>query len=168
MPETLTYAQASDLDWGNIPAPANAEYWLQKGSDEIDSKIGFLYATPIVLGNSAEERPGRLLLRRINEWLAMGRAILSIDAGNEDDQLHQLGLYYVTEANNALAAIVNGSIVLTGATPASPTTDQQTGPMITNVDETSFVEDFRSAFGDPASTVLNTPRPTVLGNRYTW
>lgn len=163
-----TYAAITDLDWGTIPAPANAQHWLEASAEEIDAAIGFLYSTPVLLSESAEQRPAKLLLKKINSWLAMGRALLSIDAGNEDDQLHQLGLYYVSEASKALAAIVDGTIVLPGVDPTTPTSDQQTGPMITNVDESSFVEGFSDVFGNPASSVLNAPRQILLGNRYTW
>lgn len=168
MPASTTYAELSDLDWGNIPAPDNAEFWLNSGAEEIDSKIGFLYATPVILGNSAEQRPARLLLKKINAWLAMGRAILSVAAGNEDDQLHQLGLYYVTEATGALDAIASGTVILPGVDPATATDDRQTGPMIANLEEDSLVESFAHQFGDPAKTVLAFPRPTLVGNPYTW
>jgi len=168
MPATITYAELSDLEWGNIPAPPNAQFWLDKGAEEIDGKIGFLYATPVVLGNSAEQRPAKLLLKRINAWLAMGRAILSIAAGNEDDQLHQLGLYYVTEAGAALKAITDGTTILPGVDPVTPRSDAQTGPMVTNVDSSSMVEGFDSIFGNPAKTVLSACRPILPGNPYTW
>jgi hypothetical protein len=165
---TVTYCELVDLDWGNIPAPPNAEFWLLKGAEEIDGKIGFLYATPVILGLSTEQRPAKLLLKRINSWLAMGRAILSIAAGTEDDQLHQLGKYYVDEAGKALDAIVDGSVILPGVDPATPSSDQQTGPMITNVDAASAVEAFNTTFGNPADAAIQLTRVPVIGNPYTW
>lgn len=169
MPATITYCEIADLDWGsNMPAPSNAQFWINKGAEEIDGKIGFAYATPVVLGNSSEQRPAMLLLKRINAWLAMGRAILSTAVGGEDDQLNQLGLYYVNEATKALDLIADGSIILPGVDPATASDDRQTGPMVTNVDEDSLVEEFDAVFGNPAKTALSIPRPTLTGNPYTW
>lgn len=168
MPETITYCELVDLEWGNIPAPVNAQFWLNKGAEEIDGKIGFVYATPVMLDNSTEQRPAKLLLKRINAWLAMGRAILAIAAGAEDNQLHQLGKYYVDEATKALDSIVDGSVILPGVDPTTPTSDQQTGPMISNVDTASSVEAFNATFGNPAETAIQLIRSPLVGNPYTW
>jgi len=142
-----------------MKAPTDAQHWLDAGADEIDSKIGFVYATPVVLSDAIpEQRPGYLLLKKINSWLAMGRCILAASTGNSDDQLHQLGEYYVREALSALDAIANGQITLVGATPVNEQEDKSTGPMIANVDDASLVESFDSVFGNPAKTALSIDR----------
>lgn len=169
----MAYAVSGDLDWGGMPAPGNIDHWLNKAADEIDSKIGSVYVTPVVLLDTAEQRPGKLLLNRINSWLAMGRAILARATPNEDDQLHQLGLYYVTEATNALDKIVDGTVILAGATLVTETTDKQTGPMAASADESSIVEGYSGAFGNPLTDAMNrqTQLPS-MGNfylsPYTW
>lgn len=165
---TYTYAELTDLDWGAIPTPPNAEYWLNSGAEEIDRKIGFVYAAPVVLGNSSEQRPAKLLLKQINAWLAMGRSILAMGASGEDIQLHALGKYYVDEATKALDSIASGETILPGVEPTTPTDDRQTGPMVSNVDNGSAVEAFSDVFGNPASTSLLMARPTLCGNPYTW
>lgn len=168
MPAVEPYASLTDCEWGEIPTPVNAQFWLDKGAEEIDAKIGFTYATPVVLGNSAEERPAKLLLKRINAWLCMGRAILSRAVGGEDDTLHALGEYYVKEATAALNQIADGTIVIPGADPATPTETRETGPMIYNVDNASAVESFSEVFGNPASQVITATRPNLIGSPYTW
>lgn len=152
----MAYAVLGDLSWGgNMTAPTDATHWLDAGADEIDSKIGFVYATPVVLSEAIPaQRPGALLLKKINSWLAMGRAILAASTGNSDDQLHQLGEYYVREALAALDAIASGQITLVGAELVNEQEDQSTGPMIANLEEDSLVETFDSVFGNPAKTVL--------------
>lgn len=166
----MAYAVLSDLSWGsNMAQPSDAQKWLDAGAEEIDGKIGFVYATPVSLSAGVPaQRPGYLLLKRINSWLAMGRAILAAGTGNEDDQLHQLGAYYVREATAALDAIASGQIQLVGATPVVEQTDKSTGPMISNLDEVSLVETFDSVFGSPAKTVLAMDRCIPSGTPYTY
>lgn len=165
----MTYSEVSDLLLGNIPAPASADRYVKDGADEIDSRIGFRYATPIVVGDSAEERPTKLLLHRLNNWLASGRLIMALDGGGEDDQLHQYGLYLVTEASKVLDLIAAGELPLPGAESASPTSNTVTGPQYSTGDDASFVESFNDVFGNPAQTSLLLPRPPTYPRReYTW
>ena len=158
----MTYSEVEDLILGNIPTPANAQKYVDDGADEIDARIGFKYATPIVVGESAEERPVRLLLKRINNWLASGRLIMALDGGGEDDQLHQYGLYLVTEANKTLDQIVDGEIVLPGVDPASPSSEIVTGPQMTTGDAYSLVEGFGEVFGNQATQTLERLRPPAV------
>lgn len=157
----MTYSEVSDLILGNIPTPANAQKYVDDGADEIDATIGFKYATPIAVGESAEERPVRLLLKRINNWLASGRLIMALDGGGEDDQLHQYGLYLVTEASKTLQQIVDGEIVLPGVDPSSPSSEIVTGPLMTTGDAYSLVEGYSEVFGNPATNALERPRYPV-------
>ncbi len=166
---TEPYCELADLLMGNIPVPSDAQKYIDQAADEIDSKIGMKYATPVVVDSSPESRPTTLLLKRINTWLATGRMILARDAGGEDDQLHQYGLYLVNEATAALNAIVDGSVTLPGATPVTPDDNLSSAPIISNVDNTSAVESFGEVFGNPASQALTAPRyPWAYGNPYTW
>jgi hypothetical protein len=165
VPSEVTYCETTDLDWGGMPSPANAQHWVSKGAEEIDSIVGMRYATPVILGNSAEERPAKLLLKRINEWLAMGRAILSQAIGGEDTTTHAQGRYYVDEALKALMAIANGDIVLPNVPLSTPEQTKETGPLIQNLDDASLVESFDSVFGNAAKTALALPRPVCIMDR---
>jgi hypothetical protein len=146
------YSASTDLLTGNIPLPAalNAAKFVSDAADEIDSIIGFVYQTPIdVTITSVVDRPARLLLKRISNWLASGRLILAVDSGGEDTTLHAYGLKLVNDALMALNAIAAGEVVLQGAvqiTPAVGTVGPQSAPTINNLDALSQVEEFYDAF----------------------
>lgn len=161
------YAVQADLLLGNIPVPTDFQKYLDAGADEIDSQIGFKYATPVVPDNSVEQRPAGLLLKKINAWLATGRIVLARDAGGEDDQLHQYGQYMVQEALKALNDIVTGAVILPGVDLATPDNSTVTGPQISNGEDASLVDEFNTVFGNPAMDVLNRYN-VVSGNPYTW
>lgn len=137
----------------------------------MDSHLGLQYVTPIVLDvNIPQQRPGALLLKRINTWLASGRLIMALDAAGEDDQIHQYGKRLVDEALVALGAIIDGSILLPGAEPVNPDNPTQTGPKYSFADDESLVEAHDTAFGNPAKESLRGPSLIYYGPRspYTW
>lgn len=162
----MAYSAKTDLLLGNIPEPANAQRYVDDAGDEIDSKIGFRYATPISLSeNIPAQRPGALLLKRINQWLSTGRLLLALDAAGEDDQLHQYGEYLVREATAALDSIADGSITLPGAVPVDPDVPKSTGPVAAYGDDYSLVDGYYSVFGNPAQVALETPAYGPYGYR---
>jgi hypothetical protein len=134
----------SDLLTGDIPLPAYIDQpkVVQDAADEIDSHIGFVYQTPVVLANTPKNRPATLLLKRINNHLATGRLLMEVAAAGEDDQLHAYAQRLVDEALAALNSIVTGSIVLGDAPPIDATGERQTGPLQYNKDEFSQVDAF--------------------------
>lgn len=158
-----TYCVAADLLLGNVPTPASASIYVQEAADEMDSIIGLQYVTPVVLDpNIQVQRSGFLLLKKINVWLASGRLLMALDAGGEDDQLHQYAKYLVDQALMALAQIQDGTVILPGATPVNPGSDQRvTGPQASFADDTSVVEQFGTVFGNPAQSSLLACRPPV-------
>lgn len=164
---TTAYCTSADLLLGNVPVPSDAQKYIDAAAEEIDSHIGFKYQTPVVVGNSPEQRPIELLLKRLNAWLASGRLILALDGAGEDDQLHTYGAYLVTQVNETLAKIMDGSITLPGVPPSSPEGSIQTGPMMANGEEASFVDAHAEVFGNPAAIVLDRSY-IVYGNPYTW
>lgn len=164
---TTAYCTSADLLLGNVPTPSNSQKYIDAAAEEIDSIIGFKYQTPVVVGNSPEQRPVELLLKRLNAWLASGRIILALDGAGEDDQLHTYGAYLVTQVEETLAKIMDGSITLPGVPPASPESSTQTGPMMANGEETSYVDAHAATFGNPADLVLDRSY-VVYGTPYTW
>src|SRR3982751_5310702 len=134
----VAYSASSDLLLGEIPIPSyiDKDKVVQDASDEIDSKIGHIFATPLNLtgtGEGALSRPAALLIKRINNSLASGRLLLAIASPQEDSNLHAYGWSLIKEANEALYAICEGDIQLEGAL-ANPTAPVQTGstPLIAN------------------------------------
>lgn len=166
MATTEPYCGVTDLIFGNIPVPESAPQYVAQAAEEIDSIIGLKYATPVVASDNAEQRPVRLLLKKLNIWLATGRCILAIAGAGEDDQNHAYGLYLVEQALAALQSISDGSVVLPGIDPATPTTNQSSGPMIHNEDSYSAVEGFRHTYGDPARQAIHNARHPVLPPYY--
>jgi hypothetical protein len=156
---------------GNIPvSPVSAQKYVNDAADEIDSMIGKVYKTPVNMAPGPDEtppgvgtmtRPSRLLLKRVSNWLASGRLMLSTAAGGEDGELHAYALYLVNSATSVLMGIARGEIELDGAEKQDPDGQQGVyGPLISNVDPESNVE----AFYD--KIVLAPPNPLGWGGRY--
>lgn len=157
-----TYSLSTDLLNGNIPIPTylDKEKYVQDAADEIDSKIGHLYNTPIDISEgSPVPRWTRLLLKRINNHLATGRLLMAADAGGEDDRLHAYGWSLVQEATEALKRIAAGEIRLDGAAgPPNQSAPAISSIILLNTDPESNVE----AFYD---RVLN-PNYVIRGGTY--
>lgn len=148
----MAYSVVGDLLTGKIPTPDYLD--LQKivddAADEIDSKIGVVYTTPIDISeNGPVSRPARLLLKRINNFIATGRLILAVASPTENSQIHAYGWYLIREATTAINAIVRGDIELTGATLIEVATEPDALPLIGNMDVESNVEAFYDRIGNP-------------------
>jgi phage gp36-like protein len=152
----MTYCGTDDLLVGSIPIPdyLNPEKVVSDAADEIDTYIGFRYTTPVVLAETAENRPAILLLKRINSHLASGRLLMEAAASSENVELNAYAKRLVDEALAALIAIRDGEIIL-GDAPILPGTEASaTGPMQYNKDSRSMVD----AFYDD---IVWAPIPTV-------
>lgn len=161
----VAYCAVSDLLLGKIPTPAALDpaKYVQDAADEIDSKIGHLYETPIDLtellvpppvplvdGGLKVSRPTRLLLKRINAHLASGRLLLAVAAPEEQRQLHAYAWSLVKEATAALDLIAAGDISLDGVDPINTTEGPVAKPLISNLDAESNVESFYDRIANPA------------------
>lgn len=146
-----TYSEVEDLLLGELAKPDNEVClkYVQDAADEIDSKLGFIYVTPIVVDPS-EFRATVLLLKRINNWLASGRLILANAASREEQYLNAYGKSLIVDATTALDALTNGTMPLPGATSTNPDSSQATGPIVNNLDAQSNVESFYNFVTDPA------------------
>lgn len=150
----MPYSDDADLLTGNVPLPSylNSDKFVSDAADEIDSKIGFLYVTPVVVSEVIpEKRPTALLLKRINNHLASGRLLLAAAAAGEDRALHAYGASLVSEANAALESIACGEIKLDADKLNSRPDDLKASPLIGNKDEESNVDAFYDRITNPAS-----------------
>lgn len=148
----MAYSTKDDLLLGSIPLPAyiDVDKAIQDAADEIDSYIGFTYKTPINMDEASPVvRPARLLIKRISAHLSSGRIIMSLDSSGQNDELHQYGLYLVNLALEALAEIKAGRALLDGAEKVPSGEGNATVPLISNLDETSQVEDFYKLVTEP-------------------
>ena len=151
----MGYSEVTDLLTGNVPTPAylSPQKYVDDAADEIDSKIGFVYETPIDVTDSSSNpvtRPVRLLLKRINNFLASGRLLLAVDAGAETDRVHSYGLYLIQEAQTGLDLISSGKIQLDGAEVLPMGEVSVTAPLLYNEDSESNVEAFYDRIANPA------------------
>lgn len=147
------YCSTDDLLMGEIPIPAyiDSQKIVDDAADEIDSKIGYRYNTPVNIGvGTPVVRPAVLLLKRINAHLATGRLLLQLASPAEQPKVHAYGLYLVQESQRALDSIVSGEIILDGAVglPGADT-EPATAPMISNLDAESNVEAFYDRISNP-------------------
>lgn len=153
MPVLDAYCQTTDLLLGNIPTPGYMapDRYVTDAADEIDSKIGFIYITRVDVSNtSVVVKPARLLLKRLNVFLASGRLLMAAAAAQEDNQTHAYARSLVKEAEDALNLIATGQLVLPGAPKV--VTDGETvltGPMQANKDPESNVDAFYDRIVNP-------------------
>lgn len=149
----MAYCDVTDLKLGNIPIPAylDAQKEVNDAADEIDSKIGFRYITPVnVTVGSATVRPAVLLLKRINVSLATGRLLLAIASPEEGNQLHAYAWSLIKEATAALEMISCGDVVLDGVPHFNTDDEPASTPLISNIDSESSVEAFYDRIANPA------------------
>lgn len=146
-----TYSEIRDLLLGELSAPENEKTikYVQDATDEVDSKLGFLYVTPIVIDPNGEFRASVLLLKRIANYLASGRLILANAASREEQFLNAYGESLLKEALLALDALASGTMPLPGATPLNPDDKGTSGPIVNNLDQQSNVESFYAFATDP-------------------
>lgn len=147
----MTYSEIADLLLGELAAPDNkiSAKYVQDATDEVDSKLGFMYVTPIVIDVNGVYRASALLLKRIANYLASGRLILANSASREEQFLNAYGQSLVMEAVKALDALANGTMPLPGATFLNPDDKGASGPIIANIDTQSNVESFYDFATDP-------------------
>jgi hypothetical protein len=143
-----------ELSIGNIPLPryiTPSEY-VNDAADEIDSMIGAIYKTPIDIStNGPVSRPSRLLLKRLNKHLAMGRLILAVTSAEEHERLHAYGQSLVAECLAALMMLQDGRVKLDGAAgpDGNDLDDRKPAVVLINKDPESNVEAFYDRLANP-------------------
>lgn len=167
----MPYSATTDLLTGNIPVsgPVDPAKFVADAADEIDSKIGHIYQTPIdVTDTSPVSRPARLLLKRISNFLASGRLIMAAAAASQKLEVNAYAERLVREATVALDQIASGDVPLIGATRATDSSGDvsTTGPQISNLDPESNVEAFYNRVANPRYSyfTLGLPGPDSLVN----
>lgn len=148
----VAYCETVDLLIGDIPVSGALDpaKYVQDAADEMDSKIGFVYETPIdVDPSSSTPRPVILLLKRINAHLASGRLILAATIPAEGDRLNAYGRTLVRESEEAIEAIASGEIILDGVPRGTMTLPYKAVPLIANGDAESIVDAFYDRVVNP-------------------
>lgn len=162
----MSYSSEGDLILGDlqIPAAVSKQDFIDSAAEEIDSKIGFLYVLPIPFNDLPLHQ--QLLLKQINNKLASGRLILTLDIAGEETSLHAYGLRLITEAMNELMCIANGDVDLTAprTNPYDSSTDNNKAAAIVNHDAESAVDMFENSFMRGEPSYWNPGSPTVTAN----
>lgn len=153
----MPYSTVADLLTGNIPTPAymSPEKYVADAADEIDSVIGFVYKTPVEMADVDATRPARLLLKRINNFLASGRILMAAASAQEDNQVHAYAARLIREATDSLKLIASGQILLEGAEALPQSDSPKMAPLIANVDPESNVEAFYDRVANPSYLSYN-------------
>lgn len=159
------YSSKDDLLLGDIPLPprfGDGTKFVQMATDEIDSQIGHIYVTPIDLEDLPVNRPARLLLKKINNFIASGRMILDMSLAGEDSELQAYGRSLLREGLDLLNKISTGKIELPAIKIEGGTVND--GPMIFNEDPESLVEGFYQVYshGIPRITPLRPYQDKVI------
>lgn len=147
----MPYCTVADLLIGDIQTSAqlDPQKYVNDAADEIDSKIGFRYTTPIQPESAGTPRPVVLLLKRLNAHLATGRLILAATISANQEELNAYGASLVEDVQLVLAAISGGDQRLPGAEllPGTTATDPllATPILLSNLDAESGVEGFYTA-----------------------
>lgn len=154
----MAYSAEGDLLLGNIPLPAGdkAERAVNRAADEMDSLLGVKYKVPInPVG--AQSRQVKALLLTVNNWLASGRLIEELTASTQTVEIHAYAQNLINQALNTLRAILAGDIMLPGVELVTPETGipEGTGPMISNVDDSSPTQYHYDNITNPLFTVQN-------------
>jgi len=145
------YSDATDLLTGALNlTKLDIPRFVGGASDYIDSRVGMRYETPFDLG--ALNNSSILILKQIANAYASGTLLMSAFSPIEDKKLNQYGQKLVDYAEAQLLKIIDGEILLPGATPINPYPPGFTpnaAVNIYNVDPTSRVEDFYDTFQQP-------------------
>jgi hypothetical protein len=140
---TASYSGEDDLLIGDMPL--GSAYpplkFIDAASDEVDSYLGRMFDVPIDLDEAGAVVI--LTLKRINNWLASGRLIMSVGTAGQDNELHAYGWSLVKQAMDELQAIMSGELTLPGlALIDTASIDSGSGPTVKNVDPVSRVDAF--------------------------
>lgn len=130
----MAYSAVGDLllDGVLLATGFNKQKFVDDAAEEMDSKLGWLYALPIhpegmdpgeVGPTSWQDLPTHqvILLKQINNRLASGRLILAIATPGEQTTLHAYGYHLVQQALADLMFLANGDLDMDAekATPSS-------------------------------------------------
>ena len=145
----MAYSAVGDLLIGDllISESVDRQKFVDLAAEEIDSKLGWVYELPLhgvgvpPSDTSWQSFPIHQvsLLKSINNRLATGRLILTLDIAGEGTQLHAYGWHLVNEALGDLMVIANGDQDLDAVRSTALITGGDKRPSIKQQDEESLL-----------------------------
>lgn len=156
----MAYSRVEDLLLGDLilPRTVSKEQFVQSAADEIEAKLGFIYKTPLAPCVVPEGFPEvdpefkhlpsheQKLVASINNRLASGRLIMTLDTAGEQTTLHAYGFRLVKEALDELHMVANGEVDLTACRqdPSNVSGGIDRVPSVLNEDEESLLLGFQN------------------------
>ena len=156
------YCEVSDLLIGDLilPVEIDAGKYITSAAEEMDSRIGVLYTTPIEIEEADKEkfRATITFLRSINARLASGRILMAAATALELTTVHAYARNLVEGALADLKLIEDRKYILQGAKENTnpPETYVSSRAYSYNQDAVSAVDGFYAAV-DPGNGVPNKP-----------
>lgn len=162
---STAYCKVEDLLLGDVTVGGNVnrQLYVDQAADEMDSKLGWIYVTPIDVDGEAAGPGGtppavpvlprheRLLLKSINAKIATGRLIMAVSINEEGSAVHAYALRLLKEGNDELLMIANGHVLLTAPRSETPVQEANRVPSVSNLDAESLL--------DPFYNTVNRSRP---------
>lgn len=142
----MPYSTVGDMLVGDMMFPAgfDKQKYVTIAAEEMDAKLGVLYALPLAPLEGAElPLHERLLLKTINNKLASGRLIMDIAIGSEQAAVHAYASRMVNEATRELVLLANGEVDLSAVRREVAEAALRV-PSVTNVDEESLLLGFEN------------------------
>lgn len=152
MPDRVTYSAVVDLLIGDQEVKTDIKTrHVIDASNEIDSKLGFLYDVPFT--EAAVSAPAWILIKRVANNFASGRLLLEVNQSREGASIGYQGLpvkvvsygqSLIDDAQTVIQMIIDGKINLNPPDPGESDNplNQQHGMRVVNLDPHSPVEAF--------------------------
>lgn len=166
MARASTYSDKTELLIGDLVCSDTLkDKHVTDASDEIDSKLGFLYTVPFT--QASVSAPAWILIHRIANNLASGRLLLEINQSREPAALGyqnapvkvtSYGQSLIDEAEATLAMIVKGDINLNPPGDSGDDLKVLHGSRVANLDKYSQVEAFYGWASKPLGDFIVDPR----------
>ena len=108
----MAYCQPEDINVGNLMLPEGESRlpFISEASEEIDAKLGWLYATPINV--ELLKYHEQMLLKTICRKIATGRMVTTLAIPEESGGLNAYGLRMIQEGLDELHIIACGDVPL--------------------------------------------------------
>ncbi len=150
------YCVVEDLLLGDVTVggTVNRQLYVDQAAEEMDSKLGWIYKTPIDLDGAPADPPDQpealpalprheaLLLKVINAKIATARLIMAVSINEEGNSVHAYALRLLKEGNDELLLIANGAVLLSAPRNESTPDEISRVPGIINEDIESLLDPF--------------------------
>jgi len=130
-----------------LPATMSFDTMREAASNELDSKLGVRYVTPIVASVSDPvQQPTAYWLSTVTAMIAAARFMLSTAAPGSQETANNYGVYLLATAEGLIKEVISGQRDLIGIIEVGDTGQKYKGPAIINEDAYSQVDVYYDNF----------------------